>query len=81
MLIKDINKLKRKMQKACDEAIDGIIDQMILNEDVLKISSQDPSREFKATKLNIKLLVDIKDPSDPDPKSWQIYCNPITDLE
>jgi hypothetical protein len=60
MYIKDINKLKRKMSKECNAVINGIIEQMIANEELLKISQSDVAAIIQATSLELKMILTVK---------------------
>lgn len=60
MYIKDISKLKRKMSKECNAAINGIIEQMIANEEILKVSQADPAAIIQATSLELKMILTVK---------------------
>jgi len=60
MYIKDINKLKRKMSKECNTVINGIIEQMIANEELLKISQSDVAAIIQATSLELKMILTVK---------------------
>jgi hypothetical protein len=60
MYIKDINKLKRKMSKECNTIINGIIEQMIANEEILKVSQVDPAAIIQATSLELKMVLTVQ---------------------
>jgi hypothetical protein len=60
MYIKDINKLKRKMSKECNAVINGIIENMIANEEMLKVSQTDPAAILQATSLELKMILTVK---------------------
>jgi hypothetical protein len=76
---KQIVKLKRQMQKACNAGINGIIEQLIFNEDEHKVKQGDPNATFKAIKLNVKILMDMEDKDKKIPP-FQMASNPIVDL-
>jgi hypothetical protein len=79
MYISDVNKIKRKMSKVCNKAINSIIDQLIANEQLAIASSGDAELQFVIEKCQIKFDLDIKDPSKAN--TFQMVCHPSVDLK
>lgn len=80
MQLKEIEKLKKNMNKACNKAIKEIIEQLVYNEDQHKVSQNDPDATFQPVNLNVKFLLDIEDKGGKV-KPFQMFCNPIVDLK
>ena len=77
---KDISKLKKQMSKACNAAINSLIEQLIYNEDQHKVTQSDPNATFQALDLNIKFEMNVQD-KDGKTKPFQMCCNPTVKLK
>ena len=60
MHIKEINKLKRKMNKECEIVINKIIEQMIANEVLMKAAQEDPNAKLQAISLELKIMLTVR---------------------
>lgn len=80
MQSKEIFKLKRQMSKICNKAINNMIEQLIANEDIHKVSQSDPNAAFQAISLNVNFVLNLED-KDNKVKPFQIVCNPLIDLK
>lgn len=79
MNIKEIAKLKRKMNKACNKAVNEIIDQLIIHEDIYKVNLNDPDVGLRFTDCDIKFELNFEDKNGVT-KPNKMFCNPKLDL-
>lgn len=79
MTLKEIEDLKKKMMTTCNKSINGIIEQLLYNENDLKALKVQADAGYKPTNLNIYFKLKVEDKNDSS-KTLQILCNPIIDL-
>lgn len=77
---KEIAELKEKMLQVCNKAIDEILDQLVYNENDLKVNQSDPYASLRAIDLDIKFLMNVED-KDGKLKPFQMFCNPKVNLK
>ena len=80
MYIKDINKLKRKMNKVCAKAVNEIIEQLIANENEEMVRTGNSAARYEPTALEVKFIMDVNSAPPSSTNPFQIYCNPKIDL-
>lgn len=61
MRLKDIDQLRKKLNEICSTRIDGIIDQMIANQNALISATGDESHSIKETSLHLKMILTVED--------------------
>ena len=61
MQIRDINKLKRKLTKICNDRIIGIIEQMIANESAMKAFQGNEVVTLQPISLELKIILTVED--------------------
>ena len=80
MYIKQSRKLKNKLSKMCNKAIDEIIETLINNENMHKVMHGDPDAMLNTLDADIKIAINVQD-SKNQQKSFQIVSNPTLDLK
>lgn len=61
MRLKDIDLLRKKLNEICSTRIDGIIDQMIANQNALISATGDERHSIKETSLHLKMILTVED--------------------
>jgi hypothetical protein len=61
MQLKDIDRLRKNLNEICSKRIDGIIEQMIANQNALIAATGDEAHSLKESSLYLKMILTVED--------------------